>query len=92
MAGRYILEGSIVRRRHWVEEVSSLSGSFEADAAKVEGKLELEFAQDGEQCLLDHLRLCGSIPEKYDQDSSEEKLYSKHTDALLALTFRQIGF
>lgn len=40
---------------------------------------------------MDHLRLCGTIPETYGHDSSEEKLYSKYTDALLAVTFRHMG-
>lgn len=41
--------------------------------------------------LIDHLRLCGSIPEQYGHDTSEEKLYSKYTDALLAAAYRYIG-
>ena len=35
---------------------------------------------DGTQALLDHLRLCTAIPESYELDSSEEKLYSTYTD------------
>ena len=45
----------------------------------------------GTVALLDHLHLCGSIPEQYGHDTSEEKLYSKYTDALLAAAFRHIG-
>jgi type II restriction enzyme len=41
--------------------------------------------------LLDHLRLCGNIPESYAHDSSEEKLYSKYTDCLLSEIFKFIG-
>lgn len=68
-----------------------MSGSFGADATRAEEELNAEYARDGEQCLLDHLRLCGTIPETYGHDSSEEKLYSKYTDALLAVTFRHMG-
>lgn len=37
------------------------------------------------------MQLCGAIPERYGHDSSEEKLYSKYTDALLAASLRYIG-
>lgn len=56
-------------------------------------KLELagEFKPNGIQALVDHLRLCGDIPEEYDHDSSEEKLYSKYTDALLCEAYKFMG-
>jgi type II restriction enzyme len=41
--------------------------------------------------LIDHLRLCGDIPESYGHDSSEEKLYSKYSDSLIALAFNTVG-
>ena len=41
--------------------------------------------------LLDHLRLCGAIPERYGHDSSQEKLYSKYTDALISEALQAIG-
>ncbi len=41
--------------------------------------------------MIDHLRLCGNIPESYGHDSSEEKLYSKYTDCLLALSYEALG-
>jgi type II restriction enzyme len=50
-----------------------------------------EIQREGPAALLDHLHLCGAIPEEYGHDTSEEKLYSKYTDALLSATFRQIG-
>lgn len=42
--------------------------------------------------LIDHARFCGVIPESYGHDSSEEKLYSKYTDVLLAVAFRALEF
>lgn len=54
-------------------------------------ELAAEFKQEGVSALLDHLRLCGAIPEHYGHDSSEEKLYSKYTDALLAHAYQFIG-
>ena len=48
--------------------------------------------EKGVIALQDHLRFSGDIPEQYVHDSSEEKLYSKYTDALLAETYRYLGF
>ncbi len=91
MAGKYITQESLDRRDYWIREIVQLSGSFGADATRVEQELLSEYKRDGEKCILDHLRLCGTIPETYGHDSSEEKLYSKYTDALLAVAFRHMG-
>lgn len=40
---------------------------------------------------MDHLRLCGNIPEYYGHNTSKEKLYSKYTDTVLSLAYRSIG-
>ena len=91
MAFKVLNAKSIQRRRHWIEEIAKISGKFGDDSAKVERELNEEITQDGPSALLDHLRLCGTIPENYGHDSSEEKLYSKYTDALLAAAYRHIG-
>lgn len=91
MARKFLTDASIERRRYWIEEIVRLSGSFGADASRVEAELNDEYAKEGEQCILDHLRLCGTIPETYGHDSSEEKLYSKYTDTVLAVAFRHMG-
>lgn len=91
MVNIYITDGTLARRKYWINEIVRLSGSFGADATRAEKELVEEYKKDGEKCLLDHLRLCGTIPETYGHDSSEEKLYSKYTDALLAVTFRHLG-
>jgi HindIII restriction endonuclease len=88
---KIIGESAIERRRHWLTEIVSLSGKFGADATRVEDELNLEIQRDGAVAVLDHLRLCGNIPEQYGHDSSEEKLYSKYTDVVLAAALRQIG-
>lgn len=54
-------------------------------------ELRAEIARDGSEALLDHLRLCGAIPEQYGRDSSEEKLYSKYTDAVVSESFAAMG-
>ena len=82
---------AIQRRQSWVREIAKISGKLGDDSAKVERELVAELKRDGVSALLDHLHLCGSIPEHYGHDSSEEKLYSKYTDALLASTFSNIG-
>ncbi len=65
------------RRKYWVTELAKLSGSFGDDSNKMIAELRAEISQDGTDALLDHLRLCGAMPEHYGHDSSEEKLYSK---------------
>lgn len=91
MSNTHITATTIERRRYWINEIVKISGSFGADASRAEAELNDEYSRDGEQCLLDHLRLGGTIPETYGHDSSEEKLYSKYTDALLAAAFRHMG-
>lgn len=82
---------SFKRRSYWIDEIVQLSGHFGQDSSRIEKELKSEIKRDGLQALLDHLRLCGSIPEKYGHDSSEEKLYSKYTDALLSSVLNYIG-
>ena len=84
-------EDAIIRRAELIEEIGVLSGNFVEDSARVERELTDEILENGYDSLLDHLRLCGNIPEIYGQNSSEEKLYSKYTDCLLAAAYRNIG-
>lgn len=87
-----ILSGTaIARRRRWVAEIVTISGRFGKNISQMEAELNSEIEREGPTALTDHLRLCGSIPEHYGHDSSEEKLYSKYTDVLLAATYRYIG-
>ena len=82
---------AVARRAYWIEEIVKISGHFGQDSSRAEAELSDEIAKEGTVALLDHLHLCGSIPEQYGHDTSEEKLYSKYTDALLAAAFRHIG-
>lgn len=88
---KIIADEAIKRRNYWVSEIANLSGNFMDDFQKLNTELRDELKKEGQQVLLDHVRLCGSIPETYRHDSSEEKLYSKYTDLLLALAFESIG-
>jgi type II restriction enzyme len=80
-----------IRRKYWVAELAQLSGSFGDDSTKMIDELRAEIARDGRDALIDHLRLCGAMPEQYGQDSSEEKLYSKYTDAVISESLTAIG-
>ena len=88
---RLIVESALTRRTYWVEEIRKLSGDFAEDSSRIERELADEIRKQGAPALVDHLRLCGDIPESYGHDSSEEKLYSKYTDSLLAQAFKSVG-
>ena len=79
------------RRSYWIEEIVKISGHFGQDSSRIEAELSSEIKKDGTVALLDHLHLCGAIPERYGHDSSEEKLYSKYTDSLLSSAFTHLG-
>ncbi len=79
------------RRKYWVAELAKLSGSFGVDSTKMIAELSADIRKDGRAALLDHIRLCGAVPEHYGHDSSEEKLYSKYTDAVIAESLAAIG-
>lgn len=79
------------RREYWVLELEKLSDSFGDDYAKLLAELRAEVEVEGAPALLDHLRVCGALPEKYGHDSSEEKLYSKYTDAIISESLTWIG-
>lgn len=88
---RIISTEATKRRTYWINEIKKLSGNFGDDYDRLETELNDEVKQNGMTVIVDHLRLCGSIPESYGHDSSEEKLYSKYTDCLLSLAFKAIG-
>lgn len=88
---KIISNEAIKRREYWVEEIRKLSGHFINDTEKLEKELEAEINKNGVSSLIDHLRLCGNIPESYGHDTSEEKLYSKYTDCLLSLAYKALG-
>jgi hypothetical protein len=79
------------RRSHWVAELARLSGSFGDDSTKAQEQLRLEVKKEGCEALLEHLRICGAIPENFEHDSSAEKLYSKYTDAVISEAFSIMG-
>ncbi|WP_346077829.1 HindIII family type II restriction endonuclease, partial [Gordonia cholesterolivorans] len=87
----YITDDAKLRRYYWIDEIVKLSGNFVNDSSRVEQEIIGEVLRTGSSALMDHLRLCTAIPESYAHDSSEEKLYSKYTDALISECFKFIG-
>ncbi|MXX13712.1 MAG: HindIII family type II restriction endonuclease [Gemmatimonadetes bacterium] len=92
-----IIEEQVENRKYWVDNLSHLSGNFSIDAKRIEQELRQEIqAHDINRIdidtLLGHLRLCGVIPECYGSDTSEEKLYSKYTDAVIHEAYTAMGF
>jgi len=88
---KIISKKAIRRRFYWIEEIRKLSGNFGSDTDRLENELKAELNKKGTAALIDHLRLCGNIPESYGHDTTEEKLYSKYTDCLLSLAFSALG-
>lgn len=88
---RMISIEAIQRRNYWVREIQKLSGNFGSDTERLVIELSEEVKKLGIGTLIDHLRLCGNIPEAYKHDSSEEKLYSKYTDSLLSFSYQATG-
>lgn len=88
---KIISNTATMRRSYWIDEIRKLSGNFKDDFSRLQKELHVEISKHGIPVLIDHLRLCGDIPESYPHDSSEEKLYSKYTDALLALSYEMLG-
>ena len=79
------------RRKWWVENIATEGDSFERRTEEIEAMLKEEVAKEGTDALLSHLRLCGAVPEHYGTNSSEEKLYARYTDCLVATAFSEIG-
>jgi len=79
------------RRTRWVNKLAELSGSFGDESARLIAALRAEVSIEGKESLLQHLRICGAVPEQYAHDSSAEKLYSKYTDAVVNEALGAIG-
>lgn len=89
---KIVTPAQIDKRLYWIDEISRLSGNFGDDAEKVEEEISKEITHEGVDTLIGHLRFCGSIPESYGHDTSEEKLYSKYTDVVIHEAFLAMGF
>ncbi len=65
-----INKNAITRRTHGVEKIRKLSGNFGDDSDQLETELGDEIKKPGPSVLIDHLRLCGNIPESYSPKKS----------------------
>jgi len=88
---KIISKKAIDKRNNWINIINDLEGDFAFNSEFIEKELNKEFEKEGIQGLLDHLRLCGNIPESYRVSSSKEKLYSKYTDIILSIAYERIG-
>lgn len=86
-----LIDAAKARRKYWVGEIEAVSGEFGKNSERIEREISAEIEGEDNLVVVDHLRLCGVIPEKYGHDSSAEKLYSKYTDVLLTMAFRSLG-
>ncbi len=92
MTPSIVTDENITNRAAWIEKIRQLSGNFGIDSDRIEQEIAQEIRAAGIAPLLGHLRLCGAIPESYEHDSSEEKLYSKYTDVVIHEAFTAMGF
>lgn len=76
----------LVVRNQVIELVHELSGKPNAF-----GELEESVSAFSPAQLLEALLECGVIPEAFDHDSSEEKLWAKYCDILLAMALTALG-
>jgi type II restriction enzyme len=86
-----LTDNDINIRNQLIMEIKKISGDFGKDACKLEKDIGIKIQEFGLSYIISNLRLCGVIPERYGHDSSEEKLYSKYTDILLAASYSFIG-
>lgn len=73
-----------------IPEISRLcktSADFITKSALIQDKIIALTSSE----LLDHLDSAGIIPECFDHDSTEEKLFAKYCDALVSRSFTELG-
>lgn len=88
---KVISKAAIQRREYWIEEIRKISGNFGENSERLENELSAEIKKESASSIIDHLRLVSNIPESYGHDTSEEKQYSKYTDAILSETYKSLG-
>lgn len=86
-----ISKSAVARRKEWIAEIAGMDSDFDSASRNIQNVLSRQIKRRKLPALLEHLRLCSSIPESYGIDSREEKLYSKYTDSLLSETFSYFG-
>jgi hypothetical protein len=87
----FITDTTKKRRAEWLDKISIDGKKFSDVSLEFETALNNETNEYGNSVIIDHLRVCGHIPEKYPHDSTEEKLYSKYTDTVISHAFSSLG-
>lgn len=84
-------ERDLQRRLHWVAEVGRRGRNYLAGFRHLESELVKEVENFGIEALLQHIRLCGVVPECFPRGSGEERLYGKYSDAVIHEAFKALG-
>jgi hypothetical protein len=85
------VEESIMKRSHVIGRVIELSGNSSLSFPEKANQLEAALSDCSVGDILEHLDYAGVIPECFEHDSTEEKLYAKYCDALLARALTELG-
>lgn len=86
-----VSDEQITTRKRWVKDLSDSASTFAETSERTFSALKDEVEQGGYEHLLSHVRFCGTIPERYRHDSTEEKAYSKYTDSVIAEALTYVG-
>lgn len=86
-----ISDEQVETRALWVRRLKESAATFAATSLRTFEELRREVEADGPEKLLSHVRFCGTIPESYRHDSTEEKAYSKYTDSVIAEALTYLG-
>jgi hypothetical protein len=84
-------EESIMKRSEAISRVIELSGNSSLSFPDKANQLEAALNDCSVDDILEHLDYAGVIPECFEHDSTEEKLYAKYCDALLARALTELG-
>jgi len=74
-----------------ISRVIELSGNSSLSFPDKANQLEAALSDCSVEDILEHLDYAGVIPECFEHDSTEEKLYAKYCDALLARALTELG-
>ncbi len=92
MKYKVITQDQIDQHNYWISKIDGFDNDFDRESKIIEAEIRHNIQENGIDFLLGNLRLCGSIPERYGTNSSEEKLYSKYTDVVIHCAYSFMGF
>lgn len=83
--------GGVVTLAETISTIEHLCGDATFSFVEKCAAIEDAIAEISADRLLEHLDEAGLIPERFDHDSTEEKLFAKYCDALLTRSLRELG-